>query len=96
MLRWLPSHEPILTFAPSFFAEHRGFPHRIALSSFFGFPRFRAGKLAGGAARLKLGQQIVLPKNTPLANVWLTLLRGIGVPAERHGDSTGVAKERLA
>jgi hypothetical protein len=52
--------------------------------------------LAGGAARLKLGQHIVLPKNTPLANVWLTLLRGIGVPAERHGDSTGVAKELLA
>jgi hypothetical protein len=52
--------------------------------------------LAGGAAGLKLGQHIVLPKNTPLANVWLTLLRGIGVPAERHGDSTGVAKELLA
>ena len=52
--------------------------------------------LAGGAARFKLGQHIVLPKNTPLANVWLTLLRGIGAPAERHGDSTGVANELLA
>jgi hypothetical protein len=52
--------------------------------------------LAGGAARLKLGRHIVLPKNTPLANVWLTLLRGIGVQIERHGDSTGVAKELLA
>jgi hypothetical protein len=52
--------------------------------------------LAGGAARIKLGQHIVLPKDTPLANVWLTLLQGIGANVERHGDSTGIAKELLA
>ena len=52
--------------------------------------------LAGGAAHIKLGQHIVLPNNTPLTNVWLTLLQGIGAPVERHGDSTGIAKELLA
>ena len=52
--------------------------------------------LAGGASRIKLGQHIVLPKDTPLANVWLTLLQGIGAPVERHGDSTGIVKELLA
>ena len=49
--------------------------------------------LTGGGARLKLGQHLVLPKDTPLANIWLTLLHGIGIDAERHGDSTGVVKE---
>lgn len=49
--------------------------------------------LTGGGARLKLGQHLVLPKDTPLANIWLTLLHGIGVEAERHGDSSGVVKE---
>jgi hypothetical protein len=52
--------------------------------------------LAGGGAGIKLGQHLVLPKNTPLCNVWLTLLRGLGVDAERHGDSTGVVKELTA
>ena len=45
--------------------------------------------LTGKGARLQLGQSLVLPKDTPLCNVWLTLLHGIGVNAERHGDSTG-------
>lgn len=52
--------------------------------------------LAGGAAHIKLGQHIVMPKDTPLTNVWLTLLQGIGAPVERHGDSTGVENELLA
>jgi hypothetical protein len=49
--------------------------------------------LAGGGSEIKLGQHLVLPKDTPLCNVWLTLLNGIGVKTERHGDSTGVVKE---
>jgi hypothetical protein len=49
--------------------------------------------LTGGGAGLKLGHSIVTPKDTPLCNAWLTLLHGVGVPAERHGDSTGVLKE---
>jgi hypothetical protein len=52
--------------------------------------------LSGGAAGLKLGHSIVAPKDTPLCNVWLTLLHQIGVHAERHGDSTGVLKEIIA
>ena len=49
--------------------------------------------LTGGGANLKLGQHLVLPKDTPLCNVWLTMLQGMGINAERHGDSTGVVKE---
>jgi hypothetical protein len=52
--------------------------------------------LAGGGAGIKLGQHVVLPKDTPLCNVWLTMLRGLGVEAERHGDSTGVLNELQA
>lgn len=52
--------------------------------------------LAGGGAGIKLGHHLVAPKDTPLCNAWLTLLRGLGVNAERHGDSTGVIKELIA
>lgn len=48
--------------------------------------------LAGGGAGIKLGENIVVPKDTPLCNAWLTMLHGIGVKAERHGDSTGLLK----
>lgn len=52
--------------------------------------------LTGGEANLKLGQHLVLPKDTPLCNVWLTMLQGLGINTERHGDSTGVVKELQA
>jgi hypothetical protein len=52
--------------------------------------------LTGGGAGIKLGHNIVAPKDTPLCNAWLTLLHGIGVPAERHGDSSGLLKELTA
>jgi len=52
--------------------------------------------LTGGAANLKLGHHLVLPKDTPLCNVWLTMLNGLGIEAERHGDSTGLVKELQA
>jgi len=52
--------------------------------------------VAGGGAGVKLGQHLMAPKNTPLCNLWLTLLRGVGVEAERHGDSSGVLKELIA
>jgi hypothetical protein len=51
--------------------------------------------LTGGAANLILGHHLVLPKDTPLCNVWLTMLKGLGIQAERHGDSTGVVKELI-
>jgi hypothetical protein len=50
--------------------------------------------LTGGGAGIRLGRHVVMqdPK-TPLCNVWLTLLRGVGVPAESFGDSTGIIQE---
>jgi hypothetical protein len=52
--------------------------------------------LTGGGANLKLGEHVVLPKDTPLCNVWLTMMNGLGVVADRHGDSTGLVKELQA
>jgi hypothetical protein len=52
--------------------------------------------LTGGGANLKLGQHLVLPEGTPLCNVWLTMLQGMGVDIERHGDSSGIVKELQA
>ncbi len=51
--------------------------------------------LTGRGAGVKLGENIVVSKGTPLCNVWLSLLHGLGVAPERHGDSTGVQKEVL-
>jgi len=52
--------------------------------------------LTGGAANIKLGHHLVASKDTPLCNVWLTMLHGLGIEAERHGDSTGMVKELIA
>ncbi|NCF88898.1 MAG: DUF1552 domain-containing protein [Verrucomicrobiaceae bacterium] len=52
--------------------------------------------LTGGGANLKLGQHLVLPNDTPLCNVWLTMLHGMGISVERHGDSSGVVKQLRA
>ncbi len=52
--------------------------------------------LTGGGANLKLGQHLVLPEDTPLCNVWLTMLNGMGIDVERHGDSSGIVKELQA
>jgi hypothetical protein len=52
--------------------------------------------LAGGAAGIKLGEHIVVRKDTPLCNAWLTLLHGVGSNVARHGDSSGVISELRA
>jgi hypothetical protein len=52
--------------------------------------------LAGGGAGIKLGQHLVVSKDTPLCNAWLTLLQGNGINVERHGDSSSVLKELIA
>ena len=52
--------------------------------------------VAGGGANIKLGQHLVLPKDTPLCNVWLTMLNGMGVNVARHGDSSGVVNQLQA
>jgi len=46
--------------------------------------------LVGGAAGgLRGGRHLRYPKNTPLTNLWMTVLEKMGVPAEKIGDSTG-------
>lgn len=52
--------------------------------------------LTGGGAGIRLGENIVADKNTPLCNAWLTLLKGIGVQVDSHGDSTGIINELIA
>ncbi|WP_010585791.1 DUF1552 domain-containing protein [Schlesneria paludicola] len=50
--------------------------------------------IAGRGAGLKLGEHIVLKeKHTPLCNLWLTLLNGVGANVKSHGDSTGVVSD---
>jgi hypothetical protein len=50
--------------------------------------------VAGGGAGIALGQHVVLQDTkTPLCNLWLTLLQGIGIDARSHGDSTGTLRE---
>ena len=43
----------------------------------------------GGGGTLKGNRHVRLPEGTPLANMHLTLLEKMGMPAERLGDSTG-------
>ncbi|MFD2256717.1 DUF1552 domain-containing protein [Luteolibacter algae] len=50
--------------------------------------------VAGGGAGIVHGRHLVMEdKKTPLCNLWLSLLNGVGVEAESHGDSTGIIKE---
>jgi len=46
--------------------------------------------IAGRGSGITLGSHLVQPKNTPLCNVWLTLLKGTGCTLDAFGDSTGV------
>lgn len=52
-----------------------------------------AGK-AGG--RIKTGQNLVYEKNTPLANLYLSMLHAQNIEVENFGDSTGVLPGILA
>ncbi|MEK0446146.1 MAG: hypothetical protein RLZZ399_1467 [Verrucomicrobiota bacterium] len=53
--------------------------------------------VTGGGAGIALGQHLVMKDSkTPLCNLWLTLLRGVGITAETHGDSNGVIAELSA
>jgi hypothetical protein len=49
----------------------------------------------GGAGQLKGGRHVVFPKETPLANLHLTLLDKFGVNLARIGDSTGRIDDRV-
>ena len=43
----------------------------------------------GGGGTIKGGRHVRLPEGTPLANMHLTILGKMGIPAERLGDATG-------
>ncbi len=43
----------------------------------------------GGAGQLRGGRHIRFADETPLTNLYLTLLNKLEVPVERIGDSTG-------
>ena len=45
--------------------------------------------LGGSAFGLKGGRHLRFPSDTPLSNLFLTLLDKLGVPTEQLGDSTG-------
>ncbi|MGD1978134.1 MAG: DUF1552 domain-containing protein [Akkermansiaceae bacterium] len=45
--------------------------------------------MAGGGKQVKSGQHINMPEGTPLANLWLTQARMMGVDTKRFADSTG-------
>jgi hypothetical protein len=45
--------------------------------------------VVGGGGGFRGNNHIVYPKDTPMTNLYLTLLDRMGVPAEQLGDSTG-------
>jgi hypothetical protein len=50
--------------------------------------------VGGGNGRVKVvGQHVVLPEKTPIANLHLTLLQKVGVERDRFGDSTGTISQ---
>ncbi|MEE2642666.1 MAG: DUF1552 domain-containing protein [Planctomycetota bacterium] len=50
----------------------------------------------GGAKKIRRGEHIILPKqDTPLGNLWLTLMQQAGVEVESFGNSDGVLSEIL-
>jgi hypothetical protein len=51
--------------------------------------------VGGGGNRVNSGQHINLPEGTPLANLWLTQARMMGVEIERFADSSGEVGQLL-
>ena len=45
--------------------------------------------VGGGAGQIKGGRHLRYPKETPLTNLYMTVLNKVGVPVESVGDSTG-------
>lgn len=75
----------VITFASGLRDGNRHSPRNI--------PVVVAGK-AGG--KLKTGQHLIYEKNTPLANLYLSMLHAQNIDVERFGDSTGVLPGILA
>ncbi len=51
--------------------------------------------VGGGGDQVKSGRHINLPDGTPLANLWLTQAKMMGVPMDRFADSTGVVTQLM-
>jgi len=77
-------HSMVL-FGSGFRDGNRHDPHNL--------PLVLAGR-AGG--RLQTGRHMVYERNTPLANLYCTMLECMGTPVERFADSTGPLKGLLA
>jgi hypothetical protein len=45
--------------------------------------------VAGGVAGIQGGRHLRYPENTPMANLYLTLLDRLGIHIENFGDGTG-------
>ena len=45
--------------------------------------------LGKGSGTLKTGRHLAYPSNTPVNNLWLSMLQRMNVPCEKLGDSTG-------
>jgi hypothetical protein len=45
--------------------------------------------LGGGSGQLKGGQHLIYPKDTPVSNLYMTLLDKLNIPVENFGDGTG-------
>ncbi|QDV85049.1 DUF1552 domain-containing protein [Planctomycetes bacterium TBK1r] len=52
--------------------------------------------VAGGGESVQSGQHINMPEGTPLANLWLTQARLMGLDMKRFADSTGTVDPLLA
>jgi hypothetical protein len=52
-------------------------------------PRNLPMLLVGGSAQIAGGRHVRYPKETPLTNLYMSVLNKVGVPVERIGDSTG-------
>ena len=76
----LLDHSMIL-FGSGFRDGNRHDPHNL--------PLVLAGR-AGG--KLKTGRHLVYDRNTPLANLYCSMMEGMGTPVERFADSTGPLK----
>ena len=51
---------------------------------------------SGGKKHGSAGQHLVVPDGTPLANLWLTQARAMGVKGERFADSSRTIPQLLA
>ena len=49
-----------------------------------------------GGGRIRTGQHVASPKNTPLCNLYVSMLECMGVPLPRFGDSTEPLRGLLA